>query len=260
VDAREDWLSAAQGDAMSQQWWRVSGSVAAHCRAIGAAVVLGLTFAGGLLLMVDTRASDVRAQDWARSASVRGRLPVSFDAVQRLTRDYRRAAFLEMTPAQRSGLWQEQYARFAAAGLSIEQRALVLEYRALLTPELYDLANPEREVLARATLGYCATFAALFTAQQRTALTRIGATAAPSTDGRLVRLARLFRSALGLVVVNAGSQGDCDCSQDVERCECGVSSGLVCKPLECTETILNCGCGGAAVHCTRKCSSPGPAK
>jgi len=219
------------------------------------ALVVVLLVSGGALFSVDTRPVEARARDWALSESARGRLPVTVEALAEVPLAYRRAAFLQMTAAQRSDLWREHYERFAATpGLSSEQRALVLEYRGLLTPAIYDLANPGREELAARTVAFCPRIQALFDEDQRWALKNIGPR--PSSEGpsRLIAMARLLQRATGITTVMADEESDCRCSKDHGACDC--NSGELCKTLPCTEIILHCGCGAAVVNCDRKCEIP----
>jgi hypothetical protein len=222
-------------------------------------VVLATTFlvalvAGATALLADTRPLKAKAESWAAREAALGRLPVTLDELSAMPMVYRRASFLQMTPEQRSAIWQDQFARFAARPeLSTEQRDVVLKYRSLLTPELYDLFHPERERLVAETSALCPLMQSLFDVDQRWALKNLGPRPTVETESRLVAFARFVRSAFGEVPVNADA-ADCRCNSGLGSCDC--DGGEVCKVLECTETVLECGCGGGAVNCNRLCDLP----
>jgi hypothetical protein len=233
----------------------MNSSRIATARTIVSVTVIALTASVFAMSVVDTRSPETRAKEWAKATATTGHIPVTLAGVSTLPLPYRHEAFLQMTPVQRSGVWQEQFAKVAARPeMTAEQRALLMEYRALLTPQLYDLDNPNRDNLAAATGAYCARIQALFNDDQRWALKHLGPRPTGSSESRLVAFARIVQSTLGTTLY-ADPQDDCKCNKDLGACDC--TTGQLCKTESCTEIILNCGCGGTAVNCDRHCAAPG---
>jgi hypothetical protein len=74
------------------------------------------------------------------------------------------------------------------------------------------------------------------------------------SEGHLITFARAFQRRLGIATVIANMDADCRCNSGLGACDC--DSGEKCKTEECTEIILDCGCGGTPVNCNRKCAIP----
>jgi hypothetical protein len=218
-------------------------------------VVMLFVGAGAALTFVDARTPAEVAADWAATEVARGTLPVTLDQVAALPEPYRRATFMAMTPAQRSAVWQERFARIASwPSVTAEQRALLSEYRSHLTPALYDLDNPNRTQLQLGVINLCPKMQELFFADSgyRWALNNLGPPRS-TPFGSTNPLSFFLRATLRTLSVRADF-GDCECNSVVGACDC--NAGEVCKNLPCTTVHLNCGCGGTAVDCNRECDPP----
>jgi len=91
----------------------------------GALTVAGVMVSGSAPAFADTVAV------WAKAN--KGAMPTTLTDLSRLPVAYRRVAYAEMTPDQRSRAWVEHLDSYAAQhpGLSREQRAVLAEARAL---------------------------------------------------------------------------------------------------------------------------------
>ena len=95
-----------------------------------------LATSGAALSFVDTRPSNVRAAEWARGMGTS--LPRTLDALSAYPVAFRKAAFRELTPAERSQLWHEHLEVFRNThALTKEQLGLLSRLNSVLTPEIY---------------------------------------------------------------------------------------------------------------------------
>jgi hypothetical protein len=216
--------------------------------------MLLLTSSGAALSFVDTRPANARASEWVEAMG--DALPRTLDGLSAYPLAYRKAAFRELTAAERSAAWREQLDAFRGNHeLSKAQDDFLNRLGAALSPDLYAAVETKGSTAADTTVGpLCVEAATLFTEGQRHELGILGPVPEPPSKVRvwLTVAARSFQT----TVLRAGPTTfhDCDCSEDTYCPECDyLVEGCDFGSLpECSETWFGCGCGWA-FWCTGFC-------
>ncbi|HSC07945.1 MAG TPA: hypothetical protein VLD59_14060 [Steroidobacteraceae bacterium] len=103
------------------------------------------------------------ARDWAAVEAEAGRLPVTFEALEKYPVSYRKATFHLLDPAAKSALVQEHLTMVLGdPTLTRDQRKAIQEMRALAVPAVYDIGNPGRQALQEAIDEICVRTEKLF--------------------------------------------------------------------------------------------------
>ena len=223
--------------------------------AIGLVAGVCALSAGSALALVDTRPVDVKAREWAEKGVG---LPTTLDELAAYSGEYRHAAFIVMSPPQKSQLYQDQLQIIKKTWkLTSDQEQFVSDAMKVLTPAMYEKnRTPEETELGMAL---CKRVANLFSKDQAALFTSVG----PPTKGRsespAVVWTRVVKRWLGTDSVAAATKksegGFCNCLGSTYCQDCNINMGWGCDYMSpCWETPNN-GCGCFSMYtCDGKCA------
>jgi hypothetical protein len=204
--------------------------------------------------LIDTRPVRVKAAHWA-VANI-GNLPDTVEELSSYPAAYRKAAFRVLTPEKRAGIWREHLRNLAQhQHLTTEQRQLINELLALVTPEMYSDTRDQAEV-ERRFRPLCQRISELFPVEQRRAFSLAGLREVPA-EGRLTTWARSFKAFVGATyVANAATEvfHDCDCAEDTWCLDCNTWEGCVFGLVPPCSQGWGCGCLGLET-CAGECKT-----
>jgi hypothetical protein len=191
--------------------------------------------------MVDTRPIGTRAGEWA--SANHDVMPKTWEELSRYPREYRHAAFLELTPAEKSTLVHDFILNFRRTErLTRDQDALLNAALAIVSsPRAYSADGEEGARQAMKPI--CDRISKSFDARQRALFGSLGN---PSTgEATWRRWARNAKEVFALSRVHARSSAKietfnvCSCAASTSCSSCGMTG---CSPTDCTSTPDGCGC------------------
>jgi len=172
---------------------------------------------------------DAAAADWVSTLAPADLRVASYE-IERYPAQYRRAMMTALTPEDRAAAWQAQFDRYVDThpGLSVDERAVVAEARALLTPAAFtpplsqDLSDHVDATFKR-------TVEVLGDAAAKELFVTLGP-ADPGSANALPLRQRLADSVRSWRVASARRTG-CNCNIDIDTCDIGQDPWLACSEL-----------------------------